>query len=129
MKTLVACCLLLFASASAADRPDWAQRSFAAPPDRVYQAAKAALTAEHHEVKEEDPAAHVLRFHIGTTAWSWGYNMVLRVEPSENGGAAVVVDIDRSGGKAVSWGSGTKEVRKIFAEMETYLHADIKPKS
>lgn len=55
--------------------------------------------------------------------------MVLRVEPSENGGAAVVVDIDRSGGKAVSWGSGTKEVRKIFAEMETYLHADIKPKS
>jgi uncharacterized protein (TIGR01244 family) len=63
----------------------------------------------------------VVTFHVGITAWSWGYNMILKVAPGENNTSAVSVEVARSGGKAVSWGSGKKEVQKIFSGIEKEL--------
>ena len=114
--------LLAFAGVViAAERPDWATHKFAGTPDKVFDAAKTAIAGQHHEVKDADAASHTVKFHVGTTAWSWGYNMVLKVEAEPGGGSTVTVDIDRSGGKSVSWGSGSKEVKKIFAHMEEML--------
>jgi hypothetical protein len=101
--------------------PDWSRKTFAAPPDQVYAAALKSIVAQHHEVKSQDEAAKVVSFHVGTTAWSWGYNMVLKVVPAENNSSNVYIEIARSGGKAVSWGSGKKEVLKIFAGIEKEL--------
>ncbi len=100
--------------ASAAEGPDWAKRTFAASPAEVFRAARLAVSHQRHEIKNADEVARLLTFHVGTTAWSWGYNMTLRVEPASADQSRVTVDIERSGGKAVSWGSGSKEVRKIF---------------
>jgi hypothetical protein len=60
------------------------------------------------------PRHNEVTFHVGMTAWSWGYNMVLKVAPTADNGSDVSVETARSGGKAVSWGSGKKEVGKIF---------------
>lgn len=101
--------------------PDWSRKAFAAPPDQVYSAALKSIAAQHHEVKSQDEATKVVTFHVGMTAWSWGYNMVLKVVPAENSSSNVSIEIARSGGKAVSWGSGKKEVLKIFAGIEKEL--------
>lgn len=47
--------------------------------------------------------------------------MVLNVAPGANNSSDVSVEIARSGGKAVSWGSGKKEVQKIFNGIEKEL--------
>ena len=101
--------------------PDWSKRTFSAAPGDVFAAALKSIAAQHHEVKSKDEAGKVVNFHVGTTAWSWGYNMVLKVAPGENNASNVSIEIARSGGKAVSWGSGKKEVLKIFAGIEKEL--------
>jgi hypothetical protein len=105
---------------SASDSPDWATRAFKASPDAVYEAAQRAIMV-HHQLKEAEKDSHTLRFHVGTTAWSWGYNMVMRIKSQPDGSSRASVDIDRSGGKAVSWGSGKKEVIKLFDATEQNL--------
>jgi hypothetical protein len=72
-------------------------------------------------VKSKDEANTVVSFHVGTTAWSWGYNMVMKVASGENNASNVSIAIARSGGKTVSWGSGKKEVLKIFEGIEKEL--------
>jgi len=101
--------------------PDWSRRTFSAPADRVFAAAIKSVAEQHHEVKSKDEVNRVLTFHVGVTAWSWGYNMVLKVTSAETGSSTVSIEIVRSGGKAVSWGSGKKEVQKIFKGMEKDL--------
>ena len=101
--------------------PDWSKRTFAAPPDQVFAAALNSISAQHHEIKSKDPASNTVTFHVGTTAWSWGYNMVLKVGPAGDNGSDVSVEVARSGGKSVSWGSGKKEVVKIFDGIQTEL--------
>jgi len=95
---------------------DWKTATFAASVDSVYQAAERAI-AKKHEVKSKDPGLHVIRFHVGTTAWSWGYNMNMTIEDTGNGMSRATVEIEKSGGPALSWGSGKKEVNKIFDQM------------
>jgi hypothetical protein len=101
--------------------PDWSKRTFAAPPDQVFAAALNSISAQHHEVNSKDPASGTVTFHVGMTAWSWGYNMILKVAPAADNGSDVSVEIARSGGKAVSWGSGKKEVVKIFDGIQSEL--------
>jgi len=119
---LLAVALILAASVAADESaPDWSKKTFAAPPDRVFAAALKSIEAQHHEVKSIDDATKLITFHVGMTAWSWGYNMVLKVVASANNGSDVSIEIARSGGKAVSWGSGKKEVLKIFAGIDKEL--------
>jgi hypothetical protein len=106
---------------SAAPAPDWSKRAFSAPPGEVFAAALKSIAAQHHEIKSKDETNKVIGFHVGTTAWSWGYNMVLRVESVEKNASNVSIEIARSGGKTVSWGSGKKEVLKIFDGIEKEL--------
>ena len=101
--------------------PDWSKRTFAAPPDRVFAAALNSIAAQHHDIKAKDSATGAVTFHVGTTAWSWGYNMVLKVAPASDNQSDVTVEVARSGGKAVSWGSGKKEVEKIFNGIQSEL--------
>jgi hypothetical protein len=111
--------ILLFAFWSSAV-PEWTQHVFPAKPAAVYLAAHKAIAA-HHEIKSEDAGAHLIRFHVGTTAWSWGYTMILTIEPQGEDSAIGKMSIERSGGPAVSWGSGKKEVGKIFRWTEDNL--------
>ena len=104
--------MLAISVAAEEQAPEWSKKSFPAPPDKVFAAALKSIAAQHHEVKSTDDANKVVSFHVGTTAWSWGYNMVLKVTPAENNGSNVSVEIARSGGKAVSWGSGEKKLER-----------------
>lgn len=114
--------LLLASSVPAQEvAPDWSKRTFSAPADRVFTAALTSIAAQHHEVKSKDDVNRLVTFHVGITAWSWGYNMILKVAPGENNTSNVSVEIARSGGNAVSWGSGKKEVQKIFKGIEKEL--------
>lgn len=106
---------------SAPPAPDWSKRTFSAPSGEVFAAALQSIAAQHHEVKSKDEANKVVNFHVGVTAWSWGYNMVLKVASGENNASNVSIEIARSGGKTVSWGSGKKEVLKIFEGIEKKL--------
>jgi hypothetical protein len=114
---------LLFSASVPADEPapDWSRRTFSAPADQVFAAALKSIEAQHHEVKSQDVVNKVVTFHVGVTAWSWGYNMILRVTSAGNTTSAVSIEIARSGGKTVSWGSGKKEVQKIFDGIEKEL--------
>ncbi len=99
---------------------DWKKKSFSAPADEVFRAAEK-VVLQHHRVDFKDSDKRIIRFHVGTTAWSWGYNMSLAVEAADNGTSTVRVEIEKSGGPVFSWGSGKKEVRKIFQWMEEEL--------
>ena len=126
MTRLRACSVFVFALMSVVagtcqQAPDWSKRTFAAPPDRVFAAALDSIAAQHHEITSKDPATGTVTFHVGMTAWSWGYNMVLKVAPASDNRSDVTVEIARSGGKAVSWGSGKKEVGKIFNGIQKEL--------
>ena len=99
---------------------DWTSKRFASSPDQVYKSAVRVI-ALHHEVKSKDAEIRIVRFHIGTTAWSWGYNVGLLCEPQSNGTSLVKVAIEKSGGPAFSRGSGKKEILKIFRWMEDDL--------
>ena len=101
--------------------PDWSKKTFSAPPSEVFAAALQSIAAQHHEVKSKDEANKVVNFHVGVTAWSWGYNMVLKVASGDNNASNVSIEIARSGGKTVSWGSGKKEVLKIFDGIDKEL--------
>ena len=116
-------CLLLSSSINlgARETPDWSQRDFAASAGDVYAAAIKSIQQQHHEIKSTDDAHHSVDFHVGTTAWSWGYNMTLSVSPIDEAHSRVNIGISRSGGKAVSWGSGKKEVQKVFAGIDKQL--------
>lgn len=119
---LLAIALILAASVAADEpAPDWSKKTFAAPPDRVFAAALKSIEAQHHEIKSKDDGTMVVNFHVGMTAWSWGYNMILKVVAAPNNSSEVSIEIARSGGKAVSWGSGKKEVLKIFAGIDKEL--------
>jgi hypothetical protein len=126
MNTIRAFLLAIFALTAATlavcqTAPDWSKRTFAAPPDQVFAAALNSISAQHHEINSKDPASGTVTFHVGMTAWSWGYNMILKVAPAADNGSDVSVEIARSGGKAVSWGSGKKEVVKIFNGIQSEL--------
>jgi hypothetical protein len=107
---------------TAASAQDWSTKRFALPPDEVYKSAVKVIGL-HHEIKSKDPENRVVRFHVGTTAWSWGYNMGLSVEPQSNGTSVVKIAIEKSGGPVFSWGSGKKEVSKILRWIEEDLIA------
>ena len=126
MNTIRAFLLAIFALTAATlavcqTAPDWSKRTFTAPPEQVYAAALNSISAQHHEINSKDPASGTVTFHVGMTAWSWGYNMILKVAPAADNGSDVSVEIARSGGKAVSWGSGKKEVVKIFDGIQSEL--------
>ncbi len=112
---------LLAAAGLGEEPPDWAKRDYTASPDKVFAAALKSIQAQHHEVKSKDDANRTVDFHVGITAWSWGYNMRLAVTPIDEGHSRVVVGVSRSGGNVVSWGSGKKEVRKILAGIDAEL--------
>lgn len=119
--------LLVVALPAQESAPAWSRRKFAAPPTQVFTAALKSIAAQNHTVKYSDEATKEVFFHVGTTAWSWGYNMVLRVAGKENNSSIVSIDITRSGGNTVSWGSGQKEVRKIFDGIDKYLDRSVPP--
>jgi hypothetical protein len=120
MRKLVLAAMVITFSSVLLAAQDWTSKRFASPPDEVYKSAVKVI-ALHHEIKSKDPESRVVRFHVGTTAWSWGYNVGLSVEPQSNGTSLVKVGIEKSGGPAFSWGSGKKEILKIFRWMEDDL--------
>ena len=103
------------------------ENKFVAPPAQVFTAALKSIAAQNHTVKHTDEATKEIFFHGGTTAWSWGYNMAMTVSEEGENGSNVSIDITRSGGKTVSWGSGQKEVRKIFDGIDKYLNKSAPP--
>ncbi len=122
MRKLVLAAMVITFSSVLLTAQDWTSKRFASPPDEVYKSAVKVI-ALHHEIKSKDPEIRVVRFHVGTTAWSWGYNVGLAVEPQSNGTSLVKVGLEKSGGPAFSWGSGKKEILKIFRWMEEDLLA------
>lgn len=118
---LVPALLLSVSLLLAQEAPDWSKRDFDASSSAVFAAALKSIQAQHHEIKSTDNAKHTAEFHVGTTAWSWGYNMKLTVTALDESHSRVVIGISRSGGKAVSWGSGKKEVLKIFNGIASQL--------
>jgi hypothetical protein len=105
---------------AATAQDEWKTATFPASLDSVYHAAEIAV-AKKHEVKSKDPELHIIRFHVGTTSWSWGYNMSMAIEDAGNGMTRASVEVEKSGGPAFSWGSGKKEVHKIFDQMRNEL--------
>jgi hypothetical protein len=105
------------------EAPDWARRDYPTSADQVFAAALISIQEQHHEVKSKDDVSRTVDFHVGTTAWSWGYNMRLTVTTIDESHARAIVGISRSGGKALSWGSGKKEVRKVLAGIDAELTA------
>ena len=112
--------LLLSAALVAEEPPDWAKRDYAASAEEVHVAALTSIVMQHHEVKLET-GKNTLNFHVGMTAWSWGYDMELTVIPIDDSHTRVVVGVSRTGGKTFSWGSGQKEVKKILDGIDREL--------
>jgi len=101
--------------------PDWAQREYDSPANQVYITAFKSIQVQKHEVQAKNESIYTVDFHVGITAWSWGYNMRLVVSPIAGNRSKVTVGVLRSGGKVFSWGSGRKEVRKVLAGIDAEL--------
>jgi len=121
--SIIATVLVLASVALGQQVTDWAMRDYTAPADQVFAAALRSIQAQRHEVKSKDDTNHTVDLHVGITAWSWGYNMRLAGTPISQERCRVIVGVSRSGGNALSWGSGKKEVRKILAGIDAELVA------
>jgi hypothetical protein len=124
-KSAILITMMMIGSAVFAQQaPDWATREYASSADRVYAAALRSIQQQKHEIKSTDDKRMQVTFHVGMTAWSWGYNMVLNVDAIDSTHTKVVVAIQsKSGGDALSWGSGKKEVRKILGGIDAEIAA------
>lgn len=122
---ILVCC---FSSAriATADDEAWKKHTVRAMPDATFNAALKVIS-QHHEIRESNKGLHIIRFHVGTTAWSWGYNVTASIEPFGSDSAEITVSIEKSGGPALSWGSGKKEVGKIFKWIDQELSKSDKP--
>ena len=103
-----------------ANAQGWTQHKYSASPDEVYRAAVKVIEL-HHGIKSKDPDNRIIRFHIGMTSWSYGYNIGLSVEPERAGTSIAKTSIEKSGGPAFSRGSGKKEIQKIFKWIDEEL--------
>jgi hypothetical protein len=117
----IAVVVLVAGACFAQETPEWAMRQYDAPADQVYAAALNSIQVQKHEVQAKNEKIYSVDFHVGITAWSWGYNMRLVVTPIAENRSKVTTGILRSGGKVLSWGSGKKEVRKIYAGIDAEL--------
>ncbi len=97
--TFAALIALLSVTASAQEKPDWSPRIFAAPPTAAYHAAELTV-ARHYKIESREPDLGIINFHVGVTAFSWGYSISLRVEPSGQDHFLVSVEIERAGGES-----------------------------
>jgi hypothetical protein len=113
-------CSFSTARIAIADDEAWKKHTVRASPDATFDAALRVIS-QHHEVKESNKGLHIIRFHVGTTSWSWGYNMTASIEPFGSDTAKITMSIEKSGGPALSWGSGKKEVGKIFKWIDQEL--------
>ena len=120
---LVVVSLSLTAAVIGQEAPDWARRDYPASADQVFAAALLSIQEQDYEVTSKDNVVRTVDFHAGITVWSWGYNMRLAVTTIDESHAKAIVGISRSGGKALSWGSGKKEVRRILAGIDAELTA------
>lgn len=116
-------CLLASAGVVAEEAPDWARRDYAATAGQVFVAAGTYISLQQNEFKVEKGAngKNTLYFHVGTTAWSSGYDMELTITPVDESHTRVVIGVTRPGGKTFSWGSEQKEVKKIFDGIDAEL--------
>jgi hypothetical protein len=119
-------CCFSTARIATADDEAWKKHTVRASPEATFDAALKVI-AQHHEVKGSNKGLHIIRFHVGTTARSWGYNMTASIEPFGRDSAEITMSIERSGGPALSWGSGKKEVGKIFKWIDQELSRSDKP--
>ena len=104
--------------------PDWSKKTFAASAEQVFAAALKSIAAQHYEVKSKDDVNRVINFHVGASAWSWGYLMALKVSANENNASLVSIEIVRlrsPDGKVSLVADGKKEVQKISAGIEKEL--------
>lgn len=100
---------------------NWREHGFTAPADEVYLAAKKVVN-EHYGLKTTDDKNRTLRFHIGTTAWSWGYNVGLTIEPTGEKTSQALVAIEKTGGPVFSWGSAKKEIKNLWGWIDEDLY-------
>src|SRR2546427_514814 len=121
--TLAVCALGSGSVLVAAD--DWTRVGFTASAAEVYRAAKTVIQ-QHYELKSVDDERRIIRFHIGTTAWSWGYNVSLTDDPTGKDACEAWVALEKSGGPVFSWGRGKKEVKNIWVWIHDELYKTAK---
>ena len=104
--------------------PEWARKTFSAPPDRVFDAALKSIAAQHYEIAAKNEEKKTVRFIVGKSAFSWGYVMVLSVVPGVGNTSNVSVEVTRlrgPDGRASIVASGKKEVQKVLRGIEKEL--------
>jgi len=78
--------------------PDWARKTFHAPPDRVFDAALKSIAAQPYEIAVKNEENKMVSFTVGKSAFSWGYVMVLRVSPGVGDTSKVSIEVTRMRG-------------------------------
>ena len=104
--------------------PDWSRKDFTASSDRVFAAALKAISEAHYELRNQDEQTKVITFTTGRTAWSWGYNMTLKISPAQSNTSQVSIEVVRlrgPQGKVSLVASGKKEVQKVLSGIEKEL--------
>ena len=104
--------------------PDWARKTFHAPPDRVFDAALKAIAAQSYEIAAKNEENKTVHFTVKKSAFSWGYIMDLRVSAGVGNTSDVSVEVTRlrgPDGKVSILASGKKEVQKVLRGMEIEL--------
>ena len=104
--------------------PEWARKTFSAPPGRVFDAALKSIAAQHYEIEAKNEENKTVRFTVGKSAFSWGYVMVLSVLPGVGNTSDVSVEVTRlrgPDGKVSIVASGKKEVQKVLRGMKKEL--------
>jgi hypothetical protein len=113
--------LLVFLISTAMLADDaWKTKRCTEPADVVFKAADRAA-AKHYKIELSDPERKIVRFKVGTTAWSYGYTVTLSIDPSPNNTSVVTASVEKKGGNVVSWGSGKSEILRVYSEIDNEL--------
>jgi hypothetical protein len=106
--------LLFIASGSAiGDDNSWTKQTFHASPDAVFSAARIAIS-KHHDITDIDLEHRTIYFRVGYSLFEWRYSMIASVESSGGESTVLTIIVDKSKRPSFSWGTGKREIRRIF---------------
>jgi hypothetical protein len=101
-------------------------RPYQLPPQTVFGALMAALPQTKLKITGHDPQQGIIWASKGTSAMSWGEDVVIYVQAAGPNQSAVTVDSKLKFG-FVAWGAHDKNFRTVFEALDRALAASYAP--
>ena len=95
-------------------------KTFSAPIEKVFDAA-VQVAKSHYTIGSVDRQEHILIFHTGISAFTFGMELTVSFNAEPNGKTTVTARPRKRGTQQFAWGQGGRIVDKFFQQLRDHL--------